>query len=67
MGVDMEFAALAAVAAFRKIKLTAVLLVSDELSSGSWNPGFKTKAFKKKSSEILHFLADFCANLSVET
>ena len=64
LGVDMEFAALVAAATFRKVKLTAVLLVSDELWSGKWNPGFRTKGFKKKSSTILHFLADFCAGLS---
>ena len=60
-GVDMEFAALAAVAAFRKIELTAVLLVSDELWSGTWKPGFRAKSFKKKSWEILSFLVTFCA------
>ena len=63
LGVDMEFAALSAAAAFRKIELTAVMLVSDELWSGKWNPGFRTKGFKKKSREILHFLADFCSKL----
>jgi purine-nucleoside phosphorylase len=61
LGVDMEYAALIAAAAFRKIELTAVLLVSDELWSGKWNPGFRTKGFKKKSREILHFLVDFCS------
>ena len=64
LGVDMEYAALIAAAAFRGIELTAVLLVSDELWSGKWNPGFRTKNFKKKSREILHFLADFCTTLS---
>ena len=63
MGVDMEFAALVAAAAFRKVELTAVLLVSDELWSGKWKPGFRTKEFKKKSRDILHFLADFCSRL----
>jgi len=61
LGVDMEFSALAAAAAFRGVELTAVLLVSDELWSGTWNPGFRTKDFKKKSTAILHLLADFCA------
>jgi purine-nucleoside phosphorylase len=61
LGVDMEYAALVAAAAFREIELTAVLLVSDELWSGKWNPGFRSKAFKKKSSSLLHFLADFCS------
>ncbi len=64
LGVDMEYAALVTAAAFRKVELTAVFLVSDELWSGTWKPGFRTKCFKKKSSEILHFLADFCSELS---
>ena len=63
LGVDMEYAALVAAATFRKVELTAVLLVSDELWSGKWNPGFRTKGFKKKSSAILHFLADFCSGV----
>ena len=63
LGVDMEYAALVAAAAFRKIELTAVVLVSDELWSGKWNPGFRTKGFKQKSSNILNFLADFCSKL----
>jgi uridine phosphorylase len=65
LGVDMEFAALVTVAAFRKVELTAVLLVSDELWSGKWRPGFSTKEFKKKSSDVLHLLADFCGELSL--
>lgn len=63
LGVDMEYGALVAAAAFRGVELTAVLLVSDELWSGTWNPGFRTPAFKKKSRAILHFLADFCSGL----
>jgi hypothetical protein len=60
----MEYAALVAAAAFRKIELSAVMLVSDELRSGKWNPGFHTKGFKKKSRDILCYLADFCSGLS---
>ena len=63
LGVDMEFTALATAAAFRKVELTAVLLVSDELWSGKWKPGFRNKNFKKKSRDILHLLADFCGEL----
>ena len=65
LGVDMEFTALVTAAAFRKVELTAVLLVSDELWSGKWKPGYRTKNFKKKSTEILHFLADFCGKQSL--
>lgn len=67
LGVDMEFGALAAVAAFRKAELTAVFLVSDELGSGTWNPGFRSRNFKKKSGEILHVLIDFCSKLSLRS
>lgn len=64
LGVDMEYAALVAAAAFRKVELAGVLLVSDELWSGKWNPGFRTKGFKKKSRDILHYLTEFCTGLS---
>jgi uridine phosphorylase len=64
LGVDMEYGALIAAASFRKVELSAMLLVSDELWSGKWHPGFRTKAFKKKSGEMLHYLADFCSRVS---
>ena len=64
LGVDMEYAALVAAAAFRKVELTAVLLVSDELWSGKWKPGFRSKVFKQKSRDILPFLAEFCKDLT---
>jgi purine-nucleoside phosphorylase len=56
----MEFAALCTVAAFRNVKLTGVMLVSDELFHKKWQPGFGTKAFKEKSKAILEYLVDFC-------
>ena len=62
LAVDMEYSALIAAATFRRIALTAVLLVSDELWSGTWTPGFHNKEFKQKSDKILSFLADYCAN-----
>jgi uridine phosphorylase len=58
LGVDMEFAALAAAASFRNIELTAVLLVSDELWSGQWKPGFRSKKFKKINRDILSYLIE---------
>ena len=61
LGVDMEYAALITAAAFRKVELSAVMLVSDELWSGKWKPGFRTKGFKKKSRDILNYLMEFCA------
>ena len=60
LGVDMEFAALCTVAAFRQVELAAVLLVSDELRQGGWQPAYKGKAFKAKSRAILQLLLDYC-------
>jgi purine-nucleoside phosphorylase len=46
LAVEMEVSALFSVAAFRKVKAAALLVVSDTLASLIWQPGFKTEAFK---------------------
>ncbi len=58
MAVDMEFSALLAVAAFRKVQLAGALLVSDELYQPAWQPGFKSKYFRKQSRKFLQALFD---------
>ncbi len=63
MGVDMEFSALCTVAAFRHIELTAVMLVSDELYHDSWQPGYTSKNFKKKSRALFDHLSALLPNL----
>ena len=65
LGVEMEFAALAAVAAFRGVELAAALLVSDELWREQWTPGFKRKDFRKKNSTITKSLLQLCQTLSL--
>ena len=45
LAVEMEFSALNSVAQFRGVDLAGLLVVSDELSSFSWRPGFKQKRF----------------------
>jgi purine-nucleoside phosphorylase len=65
LGVDMEFAALSGVAAFRKVELTGVMLVSDELFHAQWKPGFGNKSFKEKSKAILNYLVGFCGKSAV--
>ena len=46
--VEMECSALFAAAAFRKIPIAALLVVSDSLAraDGAWDPGFNKKRFK---------------------
>ena len=56
VGVDMEFSALCNVAAFRQIDFGAVLIVSDELWSSKWKPGFKNKRFQDRCSQVQHCL-----------
>jgi uridine phosphorylase len=60
LAVDMEFAALCAVAAFRGIGLAALMLVSDLLFAKEWLPGFNTKHFKRRSRHLVEHLFDFC-------
>lgn len=56
VAVDMEFSALCAVAAFRQIAFSAILVVSDELSGKKWLPGFRSPRFLKAKSEVLDLL-----------
>ena len=47
MAVDMETSALFTVAGFLGIAAAAVLVVSDDLSTLSWRPGFKRPEFRR--------------------
>jgi purine-nucleoside phosphorylase len=57
--VEMEFTALATVAAFREIELAAMLMVSDELWAPNWRPGFHQPHFKQKSRAVLDALFEW--------
>ena len=46
-GVDMEFSALLTVAAFRRIELAAIMVISDQVRDEQWQSGFKETVFKK--------------------
>lgn len=45
VAVEMEFSALLSAAAFYRLSLTGAMVVSDELFTGKWRPGFKEKTF----------------------
>jgi purine-nucleoside phosphorylase len=57
-GVDMECSALFAVAGYRKVKIAAILVVSDELGTITWKPGFKSKSFKAARKQVADLLLD---------
>ena len=56
LAVDMEYTALCSVAAFRRVNLTAVMLVSDELFHREWAPRFQYKNFRTDSRRVLEKL-----------
>ena len=56
MAVDMEYTALRAVAAFRRVGLAAVMLVSDELFHRQWVPSMQHKRFRAASLQVLGHL-----------
>ena len=61
-GVEMEFAALATVAAFRGIPLASVLLVSDQVREDrDWQPAFRRRDFQQQSQRLLAALFAFIA------
>lgn len=57
-GVDMEFSALCAVAAFRGISLGGMFVVSDLLWTRNWRPGFSSAAFQKKNDRLIRRIID---------
>lgn len=63
VAVDMEFSALCAVAAHRKISFAAVLIVSDILSGETWQPGFRVPQFLDNKRAALAVVLSFVARL----
>ena len=47
LGVDMEMAALFAVGRFRQVPVAGLLVVSDELATLQWRPGYRSERFRR--------------------
>jgi nucleoside phosphorylase len=60
IAVEMETSALFTVSRYRKAAVGAILLVSDDLSSLSWRPGFKDKRFGAARRAVCGGLAKLC-------
>jgi len=56
MAVDMESSALCAVARYRNVQYAALMVISDELASLRWNPGFKRPVLKKALDKAFDLL-----------
>ena len=63
IAVDMEISALFTVARFRKVGLGAIAVVSDELDSFKWRPGFKMDEFKRGRTAVCKVIKDICQKM----
>jgi purine-nucleoside phosphorylase len=60
LAVEMETSALFTVARFRNVEVGAILVVSDDLSSFKWQPGFKDSHFKQGREAACSLIKDLC-------
>jgi purine-nucleoside phosphorylase len=64
LAVEMETSALFAVGAFRAVDAAALLVVSDDLSTLSWRPGFKDPRFARGRQAAADLVDRLCAALT---
>ncbi len=60
LAVEMELSALYSVAQFRRVALAGILVVSDELSSLDWRPGFKDERFVLGRRTAYRVIKELC-------
>ncbi len=61
--VEMEISALFTVAEYRGVDLGALAVVSDELASFKWRPGFKMNEFKRGRQAACKAIKDLCQKI----
>lgn len=60
VAVEMELSALFSVGRFRNVDVGGVLVVSDELSTLKWHPGFKDERFKLGRKSVCEVIRQVC-------
>ena len=60
LAVEMELSALFTVGKSYGVDMAGILVVSDELSTLRWKPGFKTDAFKKGRMAVTDIIGEIC-------
>ncbi len=63
LGVEMETSALFTVGNYRGVETSAILVVSDELSTYTWCHGFSTVRYKKSRKKIIESLSALCKSI----
>jgi uridine phosphorylase len=67
LAVDMETSSVFTVAKFRGADAAAVLIVSDELSTLKWRPGFKDKRFAQNRRKACRMVMELCQRLPIQS
>lgn len=63
LAVEMEISALFSVARFRQVALGALLVVSDELSSLKWRPGFRDQRLSAGRRTVCKVVRESCQQM----
>ncbi len=63
LAVEMEMSSLFTVARYRGVDLGALAVVSDELTSFKWRPGFKLKEFKHGRQAACQVIKNVCQKM----
>jgi uridine phosphorylase len=58
LGVDMEMAALFTVGRFRHVPVAGLLVVSDELGTLQWQPGYRSERFRRARDQAARLVLD---------
>lgn len=64
VAVEMECSALFSVAAFQNVEVAALLVVSDSLAAGNWDPGFRRSRFKAARYEACEAILSLAEELA---
>lgn len=64
LAVEMELSALLSVGMFHDVDVSSLLVVSDELSSLTWKPGFKSEQFKQARKDTAMIVMKLCEALT---
>jgi len=63
LAVEMELSALFTVGRYRAVDVSGILVVSDEVSTFRWRPGFKEKDFKKGRQAVAEVISILCPKI----
>ncbi|MFU8770526.1 MAG: nucleoside phosphorylase [Desulfotignum sp.] len=66
IAVEMECSALFSIAGYRNIQVAALLVVSDSLAAGNWDPGFKKQRFRTARQDAGRAVLSFARALAAD-